>query len=144
MPHVVLEVEDHHAAQDAQDEAPESGRLTGQRGGRPPQPLGDRSRKDVEQVVVDGDAKGGPDVLPGDGSVRMKPVAVNAGPGGRQQVQHGVDTYQEEVGGDGEDHREGRAPQEVVVVLVEVVPERLQHRALGLSPSHVVLTRHPG
>lgn len=144
MPQVILEVKEHHAAQDAQEEAQECGCLTGQRGGWPPQPLGHCSREDVKQMVVDGEAQGSPDVRPGDGSIGMEPVAVDAGPGGSQQVQHGVNANQEEVGGDREDHGEGRAPQEVVVVLVEVVPERLQDQALGLAPSHVVLIRHPG
>lgn len=126
MPQVVLKVKDYHAAQDTQEKAPESGCSRRQRGGRPPQPLSHSSWKDVEQVVVDGDNQGGPNLEPGDRSVRMELISVDAGPGGSQQVQHGVKTNQEEVGGDRQDHWEERAPQEVVVVLVEVVPNRLQ------------------
>lgn len=144
VPQIILEVKEHHAAHDAQEEAPESGCLAGQRGGRPPQPLGDCSRKDVKQMVVDGDTQGSPDVRPGDGFIRVDSVAVNAGPGGSQEVQRGVKNNHDEVGGDGENHGEERAPQEVVVVLVEVVPGRLQDQALGLAPSHVVLIRHLG
>lgn len=93
-------------------------------------------------MVVDGDAQSSPDVGPGDGPVRVEPVAVDTGPGGSQQVQHGVEPNQDEVGSDREDCREGRASQEVVVVLQEVVPERLQDQALGLAVGHVVLIQH--
>lgn len=144
VPKVILKVKDYHATQDAQEEAPESGCFTRQRGGRPPQPLGNCGREDIKQVVVDSHTQRSPDVRPGDRSVRMEPVAVDKGPGGSQQVQHGVKSNQEEVGGDRQDHREERAPQEVMVVLVKVVPHRLQDQVLGLAPSHVVHIRHPG
>lgn len=142
VPHVVLEVKEHHAAQDAQDKAQERGCLTRQQGGWPPQPLRHCGGEDVQHVVVDGDGQSGPDVGPGDGPVWVEPVAVDAGPAGSQQVQDGVDPHQDEVGADRENGREGRASQEVVVVLQEVVPERLQDQALGLAPSHVVLVQH--
>lgn len=142
VPQVILEVEEHQAAQDAQDKARECGRLARQQGGRPPEPLGHRSGEDVQHVVVDGDGQSRPDVGPGDGPVGVEPVAVDAGPGGSQQVQDGVDPNQDEVGADRENGGEGRAPQEVVVVLQEVVPERLQDQALGLAPSPVVLLQH--
>ncbi len=129
VPQIILEVKDHHAAQDAQEKATECGRLTWQWSGRPPQPLRHCGREDVTYVVVDCDTQGGPDVRPGDGSVRVEPVAVDAGPSGSQEVQDGVHTNQEEVGGDGEDDGERGAPQKVVVVLVEVVPEGLQDQA---------------
>lgn len=143
VPQVVLEIKDDHAAQDAEKEAPERGGLRRQRGRRPPQPLRNRRGEDEEQVVVDGDTQGGPDVRPGDGFVRMQPVAVDGGPGGSQQVQRGVNTNQDKVGGDGEDHWEERAPEQVVVVLVEVVPERLQDQGVGLAPGQVSYSRQP-
>lgn len=142
VPQVILEVKEHHAAKDAQDKAQECGRLTRQQGGRPPEPLRHCSRQDVQHVVVDGDGQSSPDVGPGDRPVWVEPVAVDAGPGGSQQVQDGVDPNQDEVGADGENGRKGRASQEVVVVLQEVVPERLQDQALGLAPSPVVLVQH--
>lgn len=142
VPQVVLEVKEHHAAQDAQDEAQERGRLPRQQGGRPPQPLHHRGGEDVQHVVGDGDGQSGPDVGPGDGPVWVEPVAVDAGPAGSQQVQDGVDPHQDEVSADREDGGEGRAPQEVVVVLQEVVPQGLQDQALGLAPSHVALVQH--
>lgn len=142
VPEVILEVKEHHAAQDAQDEAQEWGRLTRQQGGRPPEPLRHRSREDVQHVVVDGDGQGGPDVGPGDGPVWVEPAAVDAGPGGGQQVQDGVDPNQDEVGADRENGREGGTSQEVVVVQQEVVPNRLQDRALGLALGHVLLLQH--
>lgn len=125
VPHIILEVKEHHAAQDPQEEAQECGCLTGQWGRCPPQPLGYCRRKDVHEMVVDGDTQGSPDVRPGDGSIRMEPVAVDAGPSGSQQVQSGVNANQEEVGEHREECREGRASQEVMVVLAEVVPKRL-------------------
>ncbi|KAA8584318.1 hypothetical protein FQN60_008103, partial [Etheostoma spectabile] len=134
VPQVILEVKDQRAAQDAQEEAPESGCLTGQRAGRPPQPLCHCSGKDVKQMVVHGDSQRIPDLGPGDGSVRVEPVAVDAGPGGSQQVKKSVMTNHQEVGGDGEYHGAERASQEVMVVLVEVVPDGLQDQALGLAP----------
>lgn len=122
VPQVVLEIEDKHAAQDAQEEAPEGGGFRGQRSRWSPQPLRHCSGKNEEQVVVDGDAKSHPDVGPGDGLVRMQPITVDEWPRGSQQVQHGVETHQHKVGGDREHHGEERAPQKVMVVLVEVVP----------------------
>lgn len=142
MPEVILEVKEHHAAQDAQDKAQECGCLTRQQGGRPPEPLRHRSGEDVQHVVVDGDGQSSPDVGPGDGPVWVEPVAVDAGPGGSQQVQDGVDPNQDEVGADRENSREGWAFQEVLVVLQEVVPKGLQDPALGLAPSHVVPLQH--
>lgn len=144
VPHVVLEVKEHHAAQDAQEEAQQRGRLAGQRGGRPPQPLGHGRGEDVQQVVAGGQTQGGPDVGPGDVPARVELVAVEARPGGRQQVQRRVEADQEEVGGDGEHRREVRAPQEVVVIPVEVIPKRLQDRTPETAPGHVVPLRHPG
>lgn len=93
-------------------------------------------------MVVDSDAQSSPDVGPGNGPVRVEPIAVDTGPGRSQQVQHGVEPNQDEVGSDRENCREGRASQEVVVVLQEVVPERLQDPALGLAVGHVVLIQH--
>lgn len=74
----------------------------------------------------------------------MQPVTIDGGPGGSQQVQRGVNTNQDKVGGDGEDHGEERAPEQVVVVLVEVVPERLQDQGVGLAPRQVSYSRQPG
>lgn len=76
-------------------------------------------------MVVDGDTQSVPDVRPGDRSVWVQSVTIDARPGRSQQVQHGVDTNQDKVCGDREDHREERTPQQVVVVLMEVVPNRL-------------------
>lgn len=142
VPQVILKVKKHRAAQDAQDKAQECGRLARQQGGRPPEPLRHCSGEDVQHVVVDGDGQSRPDVGPGDGPVWVEPVAVDAGPGGSQQVQDGVDPNQEEVGADGENGRKGRASQKVLVVLQEVVPEGLQDQALRLAPSHVALLQH--
>lgn len=141
VPQVILEVKEHHAAQDAQDKTQECGRLTRQQGGWPPEPLRHCSGEDVEHVVVHGDGQSSPHVGPGDGPVWVEPVSVDAGPSGSQQVQDGVDPNQDEIGADRENGREGRASQEVVVVLQEVVPERLQNQALRLAPSHIVLVR---
>lgn len=82
VPEVVLEIKDNRAAQDAQEEAAESRRFRGQRGRWSPQPLRHSSREDEEQVVVHGDAQGVPDVRPGDGSVWVQPVTIDARPGG--------------------------------------------------------------
>lgn len=125
VPHVVLEVKEHHATQDAQEEAEQSGRLAGQWGGRPPQPLGHSCGEDVQDVVVSGQTKGGPDVAPGDVSARVELVVVETRPGGCQHVQRRVEADQDEVGANGEHRREMRAPQELVVILVEVIPKRL-------------------
>lgn len=97
VPEVVLEIKDDHTAQDTQEKTPESRCFRGQRGWWPPQPLCHSSREDEKQMVVHSDAQGIPDVRPGYGSVLVQPVTTNAGPGGSQQVQHGVNTNQDKV-----------------------------------------------
>lgn len=144
VPHVVLEVKEHHAAQDAQQEAEQRGRLARQRGGRPPQPLGHSGGEDVQEVVVGGQAQGGPDVGPADVSARVELVVVETRPGGCQHIQRRVEADQDEVGANGEHRREMRAPQELVVIPVEAIPKRLQDRTPETAPGHVVPLRHPG
>ncbi|KAK1803589.1 hypothetical protein P4O66_021005 [Electrophorus voltai] len=80
MPQVVLEVEQYHAAHNAQQEGGERWGFRWERHRWPPQPLGHRCREDVQQVIVGGEGQRGTDVLPGDGTLRVDLVAADAGP----------------------------------------------------------------
>ncbi|XP_050948992.1 protein S100-Z isoform X2 [Labeo rohita] len=142
VPQVVLEVEDHCAAQDSQQEGGERGRLAGERHGRPPEPLGYGGWEDVEQMVVRGERQSGADVGPSDGAVLVDLVASDGGPGGRQQVQHGVEEHQHQVHGHREDDGKQRRAQGAFVVLLKVIPHGLQDGALRQSPGCVADVQH--
>lgn len=137
VPQVVLEVEHHGAAHDAQQEGGERGRLAGQRHRRTPDPLGHGGGEDVEQMVVRGERQSGSDVGPGDGAVLVDLVAADGGPGGRQQVQHGVEEHKHQVHGHREDDGKQRRAQAALVVLLEVIPHGLQHGAIRQTPGYV-------
>lgn len=142
VPQVVLEVEHHRASHDAQQEGGDGGRLAGQRHGRPPEPLGHGGGEDVEQMVVRGESQRGADVGPGDRAVLVDLIAADGGPGGSQQVQQGVEQHQHQVRGHGEDHGEQGRAQGALVVLLKIIPRRLQQGALGESPGSVAGVHH--